>query len=276
MLSSGFTNAPVSKLLLFTVVGSSVLASITDSKYLFYIQVVPHLWRYKQVWRIFSWQTCYTNSTEVLFGSMLIYHLRIIERLWGSRKVASFLLSIFPYATVLPPLLLAAVFRPLTFNHMNYLPAGPTPLIFALLAQYHATIPHVYKYRIATSSSSSGPAGLVFTDKSTTYLLAAQLALSQMPGSLLSASVGWVIGYAWRSGFLIPGASSWRVPYWLMNDKPAGQRYEGLRRRLEEENVVAGEGRATGVDEGRGERGRATTQRRTLGTQLLDQFRGRY
>ena len=33
-------------------------------------------------------QTCYTNSTELLFAAMAIYHLRIIERLWGSRKFA--------------------------------------------------------------------------------------------------------------------------------------------------------------------------------------------
>lgn len=31
-------------------------------------------------------QACYTNSTEVLFAVMTIYHLRVIERLWGSRK----------------------------------------------------------------------------------------------------------------------------------------------------------------------------------------------
>ena len=56
MLASGFTNAPVSKTFLFGTIALSVLASITDSKYFFHINVVPHLWPYKQAWRILVWQ----------------------------------------------------------------------------------------------------------------------------------------------------------------------------------------------------------------------------
>lgn len=88
MLASGFTAAPVCRVLLFGLIASSVLASVTDTKYMFYITVVPHLWQYKQFWRLLVWQTCYTNSTELLFAAMSVYHLRIIERLWGSRKFA--------------------------------------------------------------------------------------------------------------------------------------------------------------------------------------------
>src|SRR5437868_1358565 len=106
----------------------------------------------------------------------------------------SFLLLILPYTSILPPLLLVLL-RPLTFNNFNYLPAGPTALVFALLAQYHAAIPHVYKYRLSTSpptsSTATSPPTLLFSDKSTTYLLSVQLALSQLPGSLLVAAVGW-------------------------------------------------------------------------------------
>ncbi len=56
MLSSGFTNAPVSKVLLFGLVASSIVVSVTDSKYYFWIQIVPHLWPYRQAWRILIWQ----------------------------------------------------------------------------------------------------------------------------------------------------------------------------------------------------------------------------
>ena len=56
MLSSGFTNAPISRAVLFGVIATSVLASVTDSKYLFWIEVVPHLWPYKQAWRLLAWQ----------------------------------------------------------------------------------------------------------------------------------------------------------------------------------------------------------------------------
>lgn len=88
MLASGFTAAPISKYLLFGIVVSSILVSITDTKYLFHIQLVPHIWHYQQFWRLLLWQSCYNNSTELLFGVMTMYHLRIIERLWGSRKFA--------------------------------------------------------------------------------------------------------------------------------------------------------------------------------------------
>lgn len=58
MLASGFTSAPVSQCFFFGVIASSILVSITDTKYLFYIQVVPHLWQYRQLWRLLTWQVC--------------------------------------------------------------------------------------------------------------------------------------------------------------------------------------------------------------------------
>jgi len=88
MLSSGFTNAPVTRSLLVAVVLSAFLATITDTKYYLWIEVRPHLFDYHQFWRLLTWQFCYTNSTEVLFAAMTLYQLRVIERLWGSRKFA--------------------------------------------------------------------------------------------------------------------------------------------------------------------------------------------
>ena len=176
---------------------------------------------------------------------------------------------LFPATTLVPPLLLALILRPLSFNTLNYIPAGPTALLFALLAQYHAAIPHVYKYRLATSSNPQQPhqEGMVFSDKSMTYILAAQLALSQVPGSLLVSGVGWAIGVAWRQEILPGRMISWRVPGWLVGGKREGEGFEGLSRRLE------GEGRASGV-EGRDETG--TRQRRGMGRAILDQFRGAF
>jgi hypothetical protein len=77
MLASGFTNAPITQLLLLGIVGSAIVASLTDTKYF--------LWQY---WRLLTWQLAYTNSAEVLFAAMTFYQLRVIERLWGSRKFA--------------------------------------------------------------------------------------------------------------------------------------------------------------------------------------------
>lgn len=165
------------------------------------------------------------------------------------------------------------VLRPLTGGLTNYMPAGPTPLIFAVLAQYHAMIPHMYKYRIATSpADDDGPSsGLTFSDKSYRYAIALHLSLLQWPGSLIGALVGWVLGYAWREGLLPAAFVRWRLPGWMLGLRAQGHRgeFEGLRRRLEGEN--AGTGVATGVDQGEGQ-GQAE-RRRTMGQQIMAQFR---
>ncbi|KAF2488486.1 hypothetical protein BU16DRAFT_227980 [Lophium mytilinum] len=287
MLTSGFTNAPVSRFLVFWVVTGALLASMTDMRYYLHIEVVPHLWGYGQWWRGLSWVTCYTNSSEVLFAAMSFYHLRVIERLWGSRKFASFLLSTAPYTTLLPPLLLTLLLRPLTFGRINILPAGPTALLFALLVQYHAAIPIIYRYKLAASApapassasatAAAGPRGLMntsitLTSKTLSYALPAQLALSSLPGSALAAAVGWAVGTAYRRDIL-PGASGWRVPAWVVGEKPGQARsggFEGLRRRLEGEReggILAGEGVV-------GERGEGRARRRTLGGLVAGQFGG--
>lgn len=189
--------------------------------------------------------------------------------MWQSFMILSYL-----FTTLIPPILLALVIRPLSLNNINYLPAGPTPLIFALLAQYHAAIPHIYIYRLAASPAPPAPepatfTGLTFSDKAYTYLPAIQLALSQFPGSLLCAAVGWVVGYSWRNDVLPGAVTRWRVPGWLvgMKGQKRAEDFEALRRRLEGENTAA----ATGSD---GRLGGEVGRRRTLGRQLLDQFRG--
>jgi len=88
MLASGFSNAPLSKYLVMAVVAGSLVASITDTKHLLFILVRPHITDYRQLWRCMTWPLAYTNSTEVLFAAMTLYQLRVIERLWGSRKFA--------------------------------------------------------------------------------------------------------------------------------------------------------------------------------------------
>jgi len=170
----------------------------------------------------------------------------------------------------------------------NYLPPGPTAVIFALLVQYHAAVPSIYNIRFLPSSSSSTQvvqslsasedSGVTVTDKLPTYILASQLAFSQPPGSILAAAVGWIFGYAYRAE-IVPGVR-WRVPGWLF-DRSGGE-YENLRRRLaagefaepEERGEVEGEreGEGTGAQVG----GAGAQQRRPLMGQILDQFRGAF
>lgn len=83
-----FTNAPVTRLLVLGLVSASILVSVLDIKHYFYILIDPHIWRYRQLWRLLAYQLCYTNSAEVLFAVITVYNLRAVERMWGTRKYA--------------------------------------------------------------------------------------------------------------------------------------------------------------------------------------------
>lgn len=97
-----FTNAPITRCLVVGIVASSIGASLFDAKHNFYILVDVHFWRYCQWWRMLAFQLCYTNSTEVLFAATTLYHMRLVERMWGPRKYA---VSLGPNSiTTTPPL----------------------------------------------------------------------------------------------------------------------------------------------------------------------------
>lgn len=330
MQTPGLTNTPLTKTLLIYTITTSVLLTLLDAKHLASLRPSLHFHQYAQFSRALTWHPAgFANSTETLFAALLLYHLRPVERAWGTRKLASFLLSTLPYTTLLPPLLLWLVLGPVSGWSLDYLPSGPVGAVFALLAQYFVVVPGVYRVRLGTGLSVSGSGGggggsgngsgtsasgsgsdasrsqsqsqnqnqnnnptqsqsakksitLVLSDKSTTYLVAAQLALSQFPAMLLPAAVGWVVGLAWRADLLPFVSSAWRVPGWVVGERGRERRglaaagggggaggegeggyYEDLRRRLEGEAVAAA---ASGSDQvGVGSGSGSGRQRRTGG-----------
>lgn len=184
----------------------------------------------------------------------------------------SFLAFTFSMTALIPPVIMT-VLRPLTGSLFNYIPAGPTPLVFAALAQYHAIVPHMYKYRIATSPAPPTDApftGITLSDKSYKYAIALHLALLQWPGSVIGAAVGWAVGQSWREGLVPPAVVRWRLPGWIIGGKPLRRstEFEGLRRRLEGEGAT--DGIASGVE---GQADGQAERRRTMGQQIVDQFR---
>jgi len=189
---------------------------------------------------------------------------------------------------------------------MNYLPPGATPLIFAILAQYHATIPYVYKFRIAAplpTNPASVPAtpaaaaaleenetAITLSDKFYIYVVAAQLAFTQPPGSWLAAAVGWTVGYAWREEVL--PWSKWRLPAWMFGNSNVQQGgYEGLRRAARGTDTGTAGPSQQGIQPSTSQQSLPMQQQqqqslrdnneqgtpgRPLGTQILDQFRGTF
>lgn len=243
--SSGFTSAPVTRALLTLLVSSSIGASVLSIKHYLPLKPVPHLWPYLQLWRILTFQLAYTTSTEVLFSAALIYQLRVLERMWGSRKFASFVVA--SYGLCMAGIVgTGLLMKLLSAGWWGYIPSGMTGVVVALVAVWRDEIPKLGGFKILLDDDPekvrAGTArGIEFTDRWTAYLLTAQLALSQFPYSLLPASVGWVVGIAWAEELVPGGIVRWRVPAWTVGEdsraKRSGQRqYEGLRRRLQEEN----------------------------------------
>jgi membrane associated rhomboid family serine protease len=285
MLSSGFVNTPITRSLILSLISASLVASIADLKHLLPIQPTPHLYPYLQFWRLCTWQIAYTSSTDLLFATLLLYQFRVLERLWGSRKFTSFLCVSAIWTGLLAPALLSTVVRLVSWGRWNYLPGGMTGVVFAALAVWREEVPRLYRYKIVTGSpdprsGSNDTPGVILSDKTTTYVMAAQLALSQFPYSLLAASVGWIVGLAW-GGDLLPGRmNAWRIPRWLLGDfgaKSAAERerYEGLRRRLEEEGGRSDGMRASGVD-GMIDAVDGEARRRPMMRQVADYFRGAF
>ncbi|KAJ4525163.1 hypothetical protein HRR83_000834 [Exophiala dermatitidis] len=298
--TSGFSHTPVSRFLILGSVCSSILVAILDIKHLVPIKPSPHLWPYLQFSRLLTFQLAYTSSTELLFSVVLLYQFRVLERLWGSRKYASFVTVCFWLSVVLVPGL-CLLLKTASLGVYNYIPAGLTAVVFAALSAWREEVPRLYRYKIVTggpkptttspSSSSSDDAsssapqaqtqtqqlpGITLSDKSTTYLLAAQLALSQFPYQLMPAAVGWVVGSAWM-GELLPGRlNTWRVPAWMVGEtsktKHRGQ-FEGLRRRLEEEGSSA-DGMRNVSDNVHQQQGAQDDTRRGFGRQILGYFTG--
>ncbi|KIX97463.1 uncharacterized protein Z520_06915 [Fonsecaea multimorphosa CBS 102226] len=291
--TSGFSHTPVARLLILTSVGLSILVSTLSIQYLLPIRPHPHLWPYLQFSRLLTYQAAHTTSTELLFSAVLLYQFRVLERIWGSRKFASFVAVVFWCNVLVAPLLLLLL-KLVTLGWYNYLPSGSTGLVFALLSAWADEVPRLYRYKIATTGSPATTGGhsgrqqqqhqhqqvpgVVLSDKSTTYLLAAQLALSQFPYSIMPAAVGWTVGTAWMGELLPGGLGRWRIPAWMVGEssrRKERDRYEGLRRRLEEEGGSADGMRTVSDRIGAAAGGEQESRRRGgFGRQILGYFTG--
>jgi len=193
-----FVHATATKGLLALVGLTSFVGSTFGRKHLFHLQLVPHLSRDHQLWRLISRNLAFTSSIDLLISILLIYNTSItLERRFGTVKYASFLVMSSVLGTAFEVIALV-------FGHrlgLEYLPAGPYTLVFSLLYNYEKSVPSSYTYKIF---------GLSLSSKSLVYLLSLQLVFSQSPNSIISAACGILAGIAYRSNLL--GSRAWRIP----------------------------------------------------------------
>ncbi|OCH94275.1 hypothetical protein OBBRIDRAFT_769970 [Obba rivulosa] len=258
-----FEYASVTKGLMLGIAITSITAGLFDVKYYLHLQLVPHISKYHQYWRLFTWQIACANSSDLFLIELSLYNVGMhIERAFGSLKFASFILVTFLMSiisTFLSLLFLQA------FPHVgalfNSIPCGPFALIFSVMYQYMRVVPPAYHFKVF---------GLDLTDKIWAYAIAGQsaarleacycllhlitldlctdlnlqLAISKSPATLLPAVTGLLCGYLYRSDFL--QLKSWRVPHRaVVFAQSWHQSLLGEGRAIRRTNRVLPEGRST-------------------------------
>ncbi|KIM76387.1 hypothetical protein PILCRDRAFT_98745 [Piloderma croceum F 1598] len=182
-----FEHAPVSKGLMLTCAATSIIAGIFDVKHYLHLQLIPHISRHYQYWRLFAHHLAFSNSSDLLVAELILWNVGVhIERQFGSIKYASFavvstlLATIFEFVGLL-------LFHRIGLNHIS---SGPSSLVFSILYQYFRIVPSAYQFRIF---------GVHLSNKTFMYILASQLVLGHLPGSAASAIIGILTGQIYRS-----------------------------------------------------------------------------
>ncbi|QRW15854.1 CUE domain protein [Rhizoctonia solani] len=181
----------------------SLVIGLADVRYYFHLQLSPHISRDHQYWRLLTNQLAFTNSSELLLGQIILYNVAVgIERTFGSHKYFSFLIAAALVSTLLNFSSLIALHR---FG-LNYIPAGPIAILFAIIYQYERLVPSAYNFRIL---------GITMSNKAFTYLTAFPMVISHMPGSALVTLTGIATGALYRSD--ITNLKSYRAPPWFVS-----------------------------------------------------------
>ncbi|GAA5885159.1 hypothetical protein JCM6882_007254 [Rhodosporidiobolus microsporus] len=190
-----FAGAPVSKALAATVTIGSVLAAITATQQYFHLPIVPHLSRDHQFFRFLSHHLVFNNSSELVLGIIVLWYASpSVERMFGTRKFASFVLVTTALSTALTAVVLGLGWQ-LTRGRFNGLPAGPFAIFFAIVYQSHRLVPTVYYFRLFHPA-------LTLTNRFPLYILALLLATAQPPASLLVTLIGLTSSLAYTFNFL--------------------------------------------------------------------------
>lgn len=129
---------------------------------------------------------------ELLFGALLTYYFRILERQMGTAKYGAYTLLVAAAGFAVQAALAAAQ-RPAA--------PGPYPLLFANMVAFFLEVPALQRFSVA---------GVTLSDKIFCYLAAGQLLLSGGQRSLAAGLSGLLAGLAYHSGAL--GLQRVRLP----------------------------------------------------------------
>ncbi|KAL8588270.1 hypothetical protein ACOMHN_008573 [Nucella lapillus] len=163
---AGFYQTPVNKVLL----GMSLSSSLA---LMFPLHQYRHLCAYNydlviargEYWRLLTSKLAFLDIKDVVLCCMLIYNFRFLERRFGSRKYASYLLGVCLLTTLLEAGSMVLCHR--LDVRLATLPSGPLSMVFPQFIQFFLMIP-----RVAASTIM----GVPVTGKTFTYILGLQVA----------------------------------------------------------------------------------------------------
>lgn len=125
---AGFTNVPVTKCLVLVLFGTTVISSLAHLKPLFALSL-PYLLKL-QLWRLGSCHLIFSNSTQLIFGSLLLFNLRVLEVHYGSVKFASLLIQSCAFGTLTQLCALSL--------GLGTMATGPLAFIYTLLVPFNS------------------------------------------------------------------------------------------------------------------------------------------
>ncbi|TPX72706.1 hypothetical protein SpCBS45565_g00010 [Spizellomyces sp. 'palustris'] len=192
---SGFYNAPVTKAIIFSLGFNTLLATMLDIRHKWHLQLYPHLFVHYQYWRLLTTNLLFPTTSTLLFGSLLLYHFRVLERTWSSNKYAAFAFVSIVCSTLLNVGVMVLA-RWSGIKAVAKIPIGPFGLVFAGLYQYLRAVPEPVEARGAGR-------GMIM-------LLGGQLLLSSFPESLVVSGCGLLAGAIYEAN--VGEIKAWRFP----------------------------------------------------------------
>ncbi|KJE93753.1 hypothetical protein CAOG_04502 [Capsaspora owczarzaki ATCC 30864] len=138
-----------------------------------------------QVWRLLTQPVMFSSPSELVVGAAVLYHMRVLERQYGSAKFASLVLVAGALATLLQ-LSAVVVVQSQAFSAAS----GLYGIIYALLVQFFFEVPASQPYRFC---------GVKLSHKSFAYIAAIQLLAVGGSSSVVSAVCGVMAGLLYRS-----------------------------------------------------------------------------
>ncbi|CAG8602215.1 11254_t:CDS:2 [Ambispora gerdemannii] len=183
------------------ILGSCTLATaLLDLKPFLQLQLIPNITEQHEFWRLITSHCAFASSGEVLLGGLVLYHLRTIERQFGTPKYAAFLFASSAISTILE---LGALWAGKSFG-LNYIPGGPYAMIFAGLYQYQRVVPSTPLFTFL---------GVTISSKIIVYSLGLQLLVFHYPSSSVAALCGIIAAALYQNENL--GLKKWRPPGFL-------------------------------------------------------------